>query len=72
LQSKEIPTIIKKTCFYKYLGNKDLKQLLSLLVIPIEKGITNKDNIEYIIFSIIKDVCYSIDSNIDKLQRKLK
>ena len=72
LQSKEIPTIIKKTYFYKYLGNKDLMQLMSLLVVPIEKGITNKDNIEYIIYSTIRNVCYSIDSTIDKLQRRLK
>ena len=72
LQQREIPTIIRKTYFNKYLGNKDLKYLLSLIVIPIEKGATTKDNIEYIIFSTIKNVCYSIDSTIDKLQRRLK
>ena len=72
LENKEIPTIIKKTYFNKYLSNKDLKQLLSLIIIPIEKGATTKDNIEYIIFSTIKNVCYSIDSSIDKLQRRLK
>ena len=72
LQEREIPTIIRKTYFNKYLGNKDLKYLLSLIVIPIEKGATNKDNIEYIIFSTIKNICYSIDTTIDKLQRRLK
>jgi hypothetical protein len=72
LEQREIPTIIKKTYFYKFLSNKDLSSLLKLVIIPIEKALTIEELEDNILFKEIINTCYSIETLVSKFSRRHK